>query len=479
MAAPRSFYWHDYETWGADPSRDRAAQFAGLRTDADFNPIGEPMVLFAQPANDMLPQPDACLITGITPQHAYENGLPEADFFRFIHDELSAPGTCALGYNSIRFDDEVTRYGLYRNFFDPYAREWQNGNSRWDLIDVVRLARALRPEGINWPEKEPGVTSFKLEALTQANDIDHGDAHDALADVRATIAIARLLREKQPRLFDYVLNRRDKRLLANELDVRQMRPVLHVSSRYPARLGCIATVVPLARHPVNNNGVIVFDLRHDPGPLLALSVEEIRQRLFVPAAELPEGQERIPLKVVHVNRAPIIVPMTTMTEAARESWQMDASAEQRHLQQLQAASAIAEKIAAVYAEVASPGGGSDPDHDLYGGFLSDSDRRRCERVRQTPAESLAALDPGFEDAKLDELLFRYRARNWPDTLDVGERKRWDSYRRSRLVEPDGGGSIALAAYRRQLSRLAVDLSLTPKQREVVDNLIDWPAELGV
>jgi len=215
-----SFYWHDYETWGADPARDRAAQFAGLRTDLDFNPIGEPLVIYAQPADDMLPQPGACMVTGISPQQALEQGAPEADFFRFIHAEMMQPGTCSLGYNTLHFDDEVTRYGLYRNFFDPYEREWKNGNSRWDLIDVVRLTHALRPEGIEWPEKEPGVTSFRLEKLTEANDIAHLGAHDALADVHATIALARLIRERQPRLFDYVFNHRDKQTLAGMWDPR-------------------------------------------------------------------------------------------------------------------------------------------------------------------------------------------------------------------------------------------------------------------
>lgn len=146
-----SFYWHDYETWGTDPRRDRAVQFAGLRTDLDFNPIGRPLMVYAKPADDMLPQPGACLVTGITPQHARKEGVCEADFFRAVHDELSRPGTCALGYNSIRFDDEFTRYGLYRNFYDPYAREWQNGNSRWDIIDTVRLMRALRRKGSTGP----------------------------------------------------------------------------------------------------------------------------------------------------------------------------------------------------------------------------------------------------------------------------------------------------------------------------------------
>lgn len=479
MSEPRSFYWHDYETWGAQPAFDRPAQFAGLRTDADFNPIGEPLVIYARPADDFLPQPEACLITGITPQLAREKGALEADFFRFIHDELARPGTCALGYNSLRFDDEVTRYGLYRNFFDPYAREWQNGNSRWDMIDVVRLTRALRPEGIVWPEKEPGVTSFRLEDLTAANAIEHSGAHDALADVRATIAIARLIRERQPKLFDFVLHNRDKQRLAAQLNVRGSGPLLHVSARYPARLGCIAAVLPLAMHPTNRNGVIVYDLRTDPTPLLQLSADEIRARLYTATADLPQGVERIPLKLVHINRAPVIVPMGTLTDAAREQWQMDAAAEQRHLRALRAAPGLAAKLAEVFGAGESFPPHSDPDRDLYGGFLSDADRRRCEQVRHARPEELGALHLGFDAPKLEELLFRYRARNWPETLSRAERLRWEEFRRERLTQPGAGGSIVLDDYRRQLSRLVIDTSLTPVQRAVIDALLDWPAELGL
>ncbi len=479
MSDPRSFYWHDYETWGAQPAVDRPAQFAGLRTDTDLNPVGEPLVIYARPADDFLPQPEACLITGITPQLARERGAPEADFFRFIHTELAQAGTCALGYNSMRFDDEVTRYGLYRNFFDPYAREWQNGNSRWDMIDVVRLTRALRPEGIEWPEREPGVTSFRLEDLTAANGIEHSGAHDALADVRATIAIARLIRERQPRLFDFVLHNRDRRRLAVQLDVRSMTPVLHVSARYPARFGCIAAVAPLAQHPTNRNGIIVYDLRADPEPLLQMSADDIRARLYTPTAELPDDATRIPLKVVHLNRAPVIVPLGTLTDAARERWRMDAAAEQRHLKALRTAHGLAEKIAAVFGDGEPFPEQADPDRDLYGSFLTDADRRRCEQIRRASPDQLGGLHPGFDAPKLEVLLFRYRARNWPETLDRQERLRWEAYRRERLTQPGAGASIVLDDYRRQLSRLAVDLSLTDAQRAVVDALLDWPAELGL
>ncbi len=436
-------------------------------------------MVYARPADDLLPQPGACLVTGITPQKARDVGVCEADFFAAIHDELARPGTCALGYNSIRFDDEFTRYGLYRNFFDPYAREWRNGNSRWDLIDVARLAHALRPEGIEWPKNEEGVTSFRLELLTAANDIPHEGAHDALADVRATIELARLLKTRQPRLFDFVFQHRDKNWLARQLNVQTQQPVAHVSAKYPARLGCIAVVVPLAWHPRNRNGVIVYDLRVDPEPLIELSVEAIRRRLYTPTNELPEGESRIPLKMVSINHAPVVVPVNTLTGEAREKWDLDETRERRNWRFIREnTEAIRKKIEAVFNEQPFEPA-TDPDQSLYDGFLSDHDRRLCEQVRATPPDKLAGLKPPFEAAKLHELLFRYRARNWPETLNRDERARWDEYRRHRLTHPQGGSSITLAAYRKELARLTADKSTTGEQRAVVNALIEWPIEIGL
>ncbi len=480
-----TFYWHDYETWGIDPRRDRAVQFAGLRTDEALNPVGEPLVLYCKPADDMLPHPEAALVTGLTPQKALAEGVCEAEFMAAIHRELAQPGTCGVGYNSIRFDDEFTRYGFYRNFIDPYGREWQNGNSRWDLIDVVRLTRALRPEGIEWPTHEDGSPSFRLEELTTANGISHAAAHDALSDVHATIAMARLIRERQSRLYHYLFNMRNKHKIAGQLGVAEKHPLLHVSSRYPASQGCIAMVVPVARHPVNKNGIIVYDLRHDPRPLLELDAEEIRERLFTPRDELTDDVERIPLKTVHINKCPVIVPMNTLTESAAREWAIDVAAGERHLEMIRRADNLEQKIQAVHAprefepqQVApsglSWGGEGDPDQALYGGgFFSDEDRRQIERVRKADPQALATADFNFEDSRLPEMLFRYRARNWPDTLSGEERQKWDEFRRRRLSDPELGG-ISLQEYREKVAKKIVDPLLGQREKEILSALADWP-----
>lgn len=258
-----SFLIHDYETFGQHPALDRPAQFAGVRTDADFNIIEEPLVIYCRPADDYLPQPEAVMITGITPQVALERGVSEAEFARQINQMFSVPGTCIMGYNNIRFDDEVSRNIFYRNFYDPYGYSWQNGNSRWDLLDVLRTCYALRPEGINWPENDEGLPSFKLEHLSKANGIEHENAHDAMADVYATIALAKLVKQAQPKLFDYLFQLRNKHKVSALIDIANMKPLVHISGMFGALRGNTSLVAPLAWHPDNKNAVIMCDLAGD------------------------------------------------------------------------------------------------------------------------------------------------------------------------------------------------------------------------
>jgi exodeoxyribonuclease-1 len=473
-----TFYWHDYETWGADPRKDRPAQFAGLRTDAELNPLGDPLVIYCKPSDDMLPQPEACLVTGITPQKALAEGLIEAEFIKRIQQELSVPGTCGVGYNSVRFDDEVTRYTLYRNFYDPYAREWREGNSRWDIIDMLRLTHALRPDGIAWPRHADGKPSFRLEELTQANGIAHEAAHDALSDVRATIALARLIKQRQPRLYQYVFENRSKNRIAQLLNLQERRAVLHVSSMYPAELGCIAMVMPLVRHPANPNGLIVYDLRHDPGPLLELDEAELHRRLFTPVAELSEGEERLPLKTVHLNKCPVVVPLNTLTPEATERWRIDVAQGEARRQRLLAAAGVAEKVTRIH-EMREFGPISDPDQALYsGGFFNQNDRQRMDRILGCTPQELAGFPLVFDDQRLPEMLFRYRARNWPNTLTAEERERWEAYRQVRLFEPDGGGSLQMDDYLERLDRLEWDETLPPEKRRLIPELLAWAEQIG-
>lgn len=427
-----TIYWYDFETFGTDPRRDRPSQFAGLRTDLELNVIDEPLTLYCRPADDFLPSPASCLITGITPQQARDQGLPEAEFITRIIEEFARPNTCVAGYNSIRFDDEMTRQLLYRNFFDPYEREWQQGNTRWDIIDMLRLCAAVRPDGISWPRRADGSISFRLEDLTAANNIDFGQAHDALVDVKATIAMADLVRRNQPKLYDYVFGLREKRKVAAELDLHTHKPVVHVSGMYPAEHGRLALTMPICKHPTNANGVIVYDLRVDPQSWLHLDVAALRRRLFAPSSELQEGEQRIPLKTLHINRCPIVASAGILEPKVAQRLAIDLDACRAHWQQLMDQPDLVSRLQQVWREEQHVGE-QDPDFMIYsGGFFADADKSLMRTLRGTPATDLGRLDLPFRDRRLPEMLFRYRARNYPETLNEEEQQRWQDFRRQRL-----------------------------------------------
>ncbi len=430
-----SIYWYDFETFGINPQLDRLSQFAGIRTDEGLNIISDPLTLYCKPAEDCLPDPQACLITGITPQKALAEGVNEAEFIAAIHKEFATPNTCVAGFNNIRFDDEFTRNTLYRNFYNAYGHEWQNGNSRWDIIDMIRLTRALRPEDINWPEQD-GRPSIRLELLTAANDIKHEAAHDAMSDVYATIAVAKLIKDKQPRLYDYIYGMRKKNVVSQQINLRTHDALLHVSSRYSAERGAIAMVMPLCQHPTNKNGYIVYDLNVHPEAFFTADTEELAARLYTPARELPEGVERVPLKQIHINKCPIIVPLKTMDDEAAKRLEMDVDKCLQHRDLiLEHIDDFAAKTSAIFSQSDFPVN-NDPDTQLYsGGFFNREDSARIDTIRNTPVNELAELHFNFDDPRLEEMLFRYRARNYPETLNNNERTQWQAYRKEKLSNP--------------------------------------------
>ena len=473
-----SFLFYDLETFGADPRRSRIAQFAAIRTDEALNEVDEPVSFFVQPADDLLPSPVATLITGIAPQDALRDGVNEAAAFARIVEEMARPETCSAGYNSLRFDDEFIRHGLYRNFHDAYEREWKAGNSRWDLLDALRLMHALRPDGIAWRQREDGGgTSFKLEHLAADNGLRIGDAHEALSDVRATIGIARRFREAQPRLWDYALRLRNKRYASSLLDTTDMTPLLHVSQRYPASRLCAAPVIPLARHPQIDARVIVFDLDSEPDALLDLDADAIAERLYIRQADLPEGEARVPLKEVHTNKCPALVAWDHLREADFARLGIDPEVVQRRAARLRAVGpAIAEKVRRVFARE-RPADSVDVDAALYDGFIGDADKRLFAQVRGTPPHLLAKAQYAFRDERLPELLFRYRARNWPDSLLPSERERWNAYRRERLDIDSGRSECTFAQIREEIAQLRLAHPGDRGKLALLDRLEAWGRDI--
>jgi exodeoxyribonuclease I len=472
-----TFYWHDYETWGEIPSQDRPSQFAGIRTDEDLNVVGEPLMIYCKPSPDSLPKPEACLITGLTPQVALAKGLPEFQFAARIHAELSLPDTCGVGYNSIRFDDEVTRYMLYRNFYDPYEREWRNGNSRWDIIDVVRMTRAVRPDGIEWPNYEDGRPCFKLEMLTAANGLKHEAAHDALSDVYATIAMAKLIKTRHPKLFEYAYKLRDKRFVNNLINVAGRKPVLHISSRFASENGNATLMLPLAIHPTNKNAVIAFNLASNPSDLLKLPADELRERLFTRTEDLPNGMERVALKEIHLNKSPIVLPPTMLDGHTADRLQIDRKLMEQHWQHLCGLSLkenedLQEKLYELYSGIEFIEK-TDPEQMLYTGFFDDYDKKLMAQVRRASPIELATKQFDFHDTRLDELLFRYRARNFPDSLNAIEKQRWKEFCYRRRTDASAGAGVLISDLHFRVTELLARETLPAQQKSVLNDLLAY------
>ncbi|MFP3362792.1 exodeoxyribonuclease I [Pseudoalteromonas sp. SIMBA_148] len=468
-----TIYWHDYETWGASPQKDKPSQFAGIRTDLDLNIIGEPLIEYCKPQADYLPHPEACLITGITPQVAMKKGLVEAEFIAKIHAEFSVPNTCVAGYNSIRFDDEVSRYSFYRNFYDPYEREYKNNNSRWDIIDLVRACYALRPEGIEWPLKEDGSPSFKLEHLTVANGIEHAAAHDALSDVTATIALAKLIKEKQPKLYNFFFGLRGKKALAELVDVFNMTPLVHTTSRIPATQGCTSWVAPMSFHPVNKNAVICFDLTQSPQVLIDLNVEELRKRLYTKRVDLAEGELPVGLKLVHLNKCPILAPAKTLLP--ENATRLGINREQclANLAILKANTDLRDKVTEVFNEQGDYSATTNVDYLLYDGFTSHADKAKFAIIRDAKPDELAGLKLDFEDKKFNTLLFRYRARNWPETLNQQELDQWRQYCQNKLMHGEDQPSINAQDFMITLENLAHEHDDSEKNLTILKALYNY------
>ncbi len=428
----KTILWHDYETWGVDPKYDRPAQFAAIRTDLELNPIGEPIMMYCRPTLDQLPHPQAALITGISPIKCLKDGLIEPEFIRQINQAFMEAGTCGAGYNSIRFDDEVTRNTLFRNFHDPYEREYSNGNSRWDIIDMLRMARALRPDGIKWPDYDDGRPCFKLEELSAINGIIHENAHDALSDVEATIAVAKLVKTKQPKFYQYLFDLRSKFEVAKLVNLRTPY-FLHTSSKFGWERMYTAPMIAIAQSRHNKNAVICVDLDVDNDWIIDASADEIREALFSKVTERPIGREAVGLKQIHLNKCPAVVSgvMIDRDPLTQERLGLNPDRVSARANLFRSAN-LKTKLLEVF-EQQYDIEGVDVEATIYQGFPSHHDKNTMMEVRAATPEQLTIKHFVFENDRYNRLLYRYKARFYPQTLNEDERLQWRAELENRLI----------------------------------------------
>ncbi len=472
-----TFYWYDLETFGLDSRWDRIAQFAGIRTDTSFKPVGEPLVAYCRITPDYVPNIESCLITGLTPQVTIQKGMREFEFISAINREFSQNQTCILGYNNLHFDDEFIRNTLYRNFYDPYKREYEHGNSRWDIIDLVRVVHDLRPEGIEWPTKEDGRPSFKLEDLAAANHIEHDRAHEALSDVYATIGMTKLIRLKQPKLFKYVYLHKSRDAVRAQIDLDKKKPFLYTSAVFTGQNGCTAMVAPLAVDPHNDRKVLVYDLRTDPEPLLTLNVEELRKFIFTPQSDLPEDAPKIPIQSLRTNRCPVITPLSALDADTAERIGIDKQLCLENLNQLLNAPQLTQKIASIY-DTPPPQPPDDVDFQLYsGGFFSDKDTELFASIRESSPEHLLHAEYVFEDPRAKEMLKRFIGRNYPHYADNEFLDRWKSFCASRILFPPTEEGRSIGDFTNTILKMRKSNDMSAQQLAVLKQLDEYAAFL--
>lgn len=465
-----TFLFHDYETWGVDPRFDFACQFAAIRTDQNLQIIGKPISYFCQIPNDYLPHPEACLVTGITPQQSLRDGLIEAEFATKIHQLMSQANTCSLGYNSIKFDDEVSRHLFYRNFFDPYEREYANNNSRWDLIDLARACYALRPNGVSWAYKESGYPSFKLEDLSKANNIEHEDAHDAVSDVKATIEFAKVLKKAQPKLFEYYFALRKKSKVNELIRYDFKSPLIYVSGSIGPQHACTTLILPLTVHPQNPNAVICLDLNRDPSKLFNSDPSQLKELMYSRGVN---PHERPGIRVVHVNKSPFLAAVKAMDEEIAERCGLDLNVCRDNLKQIQYQIADApeftQKISDIFVneDTREP---IDIDASLYTrGFLSSADKVMLEKIRATSPDDLAILNSELS-VPFQTQMFRYRARNFPQTLNAHEIEKWQRHRHMRFSDDAKQTCLSAAEFQQKLVDLATSFATNTKKLSILRDL---------
>ncbi|WP_157990139.1 exodeoxyribonuclease I [Candidatus Erwinia haradaeae] len=465
-----TFLFYDYETFGTNPSLDRPAQFAAIRTDMDFNIIEEPEIIYCCLANDYLPQPEAVLITGITPQITQLRGINEAKFTKRIHQIFCVPNTCIVGYNNISFDDEISRNLFYRNFYDPYDWSWKYSNSRWDLLDVARACYALRPDGIRWPKNHQGLPTFCLENITQENEIIHHSAHDALSDVYATISLAKLIKKKQPKLYNFLYAHRKKHNLRALINDSQIRSFVFVSSRFGREKSNITCIAPLAWHPNNKNALITYDLGRDISPLIDLNHNTSSQFLSNDC-NLINNSSHLPLQLIYINKCPVIAPANVLRKSDALRIGINLEYHANNLTQLLQYKKIQEQVIQLYKTKTKPIYLGDVDTQIYNGFFNNADRSAINTICNTSAENLLTLNFTFYDKRIEQLFFRFRARNFPNLLTSAEKIAWLKHRRT-ILNP-----IYIQEYKNKLKLLYEKHYANPTKRMRLQALLDYTKDI--
>jgi exodeoxyribonuclease-1 len=444
-----SFYFYDLETTSGNPRTGRIMQFAGQRTDEKLKPIGEPDNILVKLADDVLPEPDAILVHGITPQKTLEEGLSEVEFVKYFQEKVATPGTIFVGFNNIRFDDEFIRRICYRTFFDPYQWHWQENRSRWDILDPIRMMRALRPEGMKWPMID-GKPSVKLELMARENGLLHENAHDALSDVIALIELSQKFQNAQPKLFEYLLSSRDKKKVAKLVLSGEL--LVYTSGKYNSEYEKTTIVQTLLKHP-RRDSAVVYDLRADPAEWLNLSVDELAEHWQV---RYGDEKKPLPVKIIQFNHCPAIAPISVLDEDSKKRIKIDLNKIVKNQQTIVENPEFISKISDALDIIENKRQTSldldtHVDDQLYDGFWGENDQTEMAKIRRAKPEDLNELRKDISNKRIREMIPLYIARNYPKLMTPEEIEIWEEHKRK--VMYGAGESGAYSKFSKRMAEL--------------------------
>jgi exodeoxyribonuclease-1 len=334
------------------------------------------------------------------------------------------------------------------------------------------MTRALRPDGIKWPFTDDGKPVNRLELLTAANKIEHIGAHDALADVKATISVAKLIKDKQPKLFSYLLSIRNKKQVAPIVESNE--PFIYTSGRISSEYLNTSPFVNLAKNS-DAGSAVVYDLRFDPEELIDLSVDELIDKWkYVPNQPSPDK----PFKTIKYNHAPAISPMGVLDDASLKRLSINLEEVKKNLAKLnkikpEFSKKISEVINAMdnnrEKEIKAKQSDApyNPDNMLYDGFFGDGDNHLFEQIHNAKPDQINEAGKDLKDRRLVEMLPLYKARNYPKSLSAEEMETWEYYCSEKLT--GGNESSPLAYYFAKLDELS-QKKMTKDQSFLIEEL---------
>jgi exodeoxyribonuclease-1 len=419
------YVFYDTETTGTDTVYDQILQFGAVLTDSELNELDR-FEVRSRLLPHVVPAPGALLANRLSPATLVDPALPtHYEALRLIAAKLECWSPAVfLGYNSIEFDEKLLRQSLYQTLQPVYVTNTR-GNVRADVLRLVQAATTLAPQSLSIPLAANGKETRKLDAIAPANGFNHANAHDAMADVKATIFMAKLVKTRAPRIWSALMGLAPKPAAISCL--RRDDPLM-LTEFYGGRpyswpvIGCGCS-------PDSDTLGCVFDLRFDPSDFLRLSENDLVSVLLSP---------RKALRYVATNKQPILIPFEIAPASLFGSNLSKAEFSQR-AKTIRADREFCEKACRAVARRFSTK--DEPaqhvEEQIYDAFPCSSDAELMRQFHLVPWDARIRIVDRLQDQRFRELGYRLIHVERPDVLAITTRSRLDAWHHERVLGTPG------------------------------------------